>query len=256
VFRGDAQIAEVTQTQLLFADRHAASPPILAQPAAPPRTTRTALSKSFSQPIIDERWRQIFEGACTVIAEKGFAKATIREIAAAAGMPIPTMYQYVERKEDLLHQIYEYFMTDIMVALRETRDSMLAPRQRLEELVRTMIHLFDKHHKYIKLMFQETRALTPQARRRVYELDASYIAVIRELVDDTIVQCGWRKRNTELAANFLYFLCCIWPLRHWTIGRFGEHAVADEIVDLLLNGLSGQAAPAAQGRKRRSGRRA
>ena len=209
---------------------------------APLRSTRTALSKSFSQPVIDERWRQIFEGACVVIAEKGFAKATIREIAAAAKMPIPTMYQYLERKEDLLHQIYEYFMTDIMVALHEVRASTLPPRERLEELVRTMIHLFDKHHKYIKLMFQETRALTPEARQRVYELDASYIAVISELIDDTIAQCGWRERNTELTANFLYFLCCIWPLRHWTIAKFGEQAVAGEIVDLMLNGLSGQAA--------------
>jgi uncharacterized protein (TIGR00369 family) len=261
IFRGDEQIAEVTQTQLFFADKSPSpAPRPEPQPApAPLRSTRTALSKSFSQPVIDERWRQIFDGACAVIAEKGFAKATIREIAAAAKMPIPTMYQYLERKEDLLHQIYEYFMTDIMVALHEARDSTLAPRERLEQLARTMVHLFDKHHKYIKLMFQETRALTPEARKRVYELDASYIEVVRELLDDTIAQCGWRKRNTELAANFLYFLCCIWPLRHWTIGKFGEQAVADEIVDLVLNGLSGQAVPAGPAgpsRQRRAGRRA
>ena len=50
--------------------------------------------------------------------------------------------------------------------------------------------------------------------------------MISELIDDTIAQCGWRERNTELTANFLYFLCCIWPLRHWTIAKFGEQAVA------------------------------
>jgi uncharacterized protein (TIGR00369 family) len=246
IFRGEAQIAEVTQTQLVFRDRddNAAPADTAAAPAPAAATkisasTRTALSRTFSQPVVDERWRQIFEGACAVIAEKGFAKASIREIAAAAKMPIPTMYQYVERKEDLLRQIYEYFMTDIVVALHDCRRPALRPRERLGELIRAMIGLFDKHHKYIKLMFQETRALTPAARKRVYELDAKYIAIIRELLDSVIAECGWRERNSELAANFVYFLCCIWPLRHWTIGKFGEKAVADEIVDLLLHGLGG-----------------
>jgi len=44
-------------------------------------------------------------------------------------------------------------------------------------------------------------------------------------------------RNPELAANFIYFLCTIWPLRHWSIGKFGEEAVTREIVDFVLNGL-------------------
>jgi AcrR family transcriptional regulator len=245
IFR-DEQIAEVTQTQLYLrengAEAEGAQAPTPAAAEAPRgRRYRTALSQSFSQPIVDERCRQIFEGACAVIAKKGFAKASIREIAAAAGMPIPTMYQYLERKEDLLYQIYEYFMTDIVTALHQWRTAAVPPRERVEGVIRTMVELFDKHHRYIKLMFQETRALTPEARRRVYELDASYIAIIRELLDSAIGECGWKQRNAELAANFVYFLCCIWPLRHWTIGKFGQTAVAEEIVDFVLNGLSGAA---------------
>jgi uncharacterized protein (TIGR00369 family) len=246
IFRGAEQIAEVTQTQLFLRESGALSKRGGCDSSAragtaveQPQRQRTALSRSFSQPIVDERWQQIFEGACAVITKKGFAKASIREIAAAAGMPIPTMYQYLERKEDLLYQIYEYFMSDIIVALDQWRASSVPPRKRIEGVIRTMVELFDKHHKYIKLMFQETRALTPEARRRVYELDKSYIAVIRKLLDTAIAESGWKKRDTELAANFVYFICCIWPLRHWTIGKFGEKVVAEEIVDFALNGLSG-----------------
>jgi hypothetical protein len=79
--------------------------------------------------------------------------------------------------------------------------------------------------------------LTPESRRRVYELDKNYIAVIRELLDAAITESDGNIRDSELAANFVYFLCCIWPLRHWTIGKFGEKAVADEIVQFVLNGL-------------------
>jgi hypothetical protein len=46
-----------------------------------------------------------------------------------------------------------------------------------------------------------------------------------------------RARNPELAANFVYFLCTIWPLRYWSIGKFGEAAVTGEIVDFILCGI-------------------
>jgi 1,4-dihydroxy-2-naphthoyl-CoA hydrolase len=248
VFRGDKQIADVTQTQLFFRNEgrytekdangvHTAEWEGT-QPFVAAQGSRTRLSRNFSQPVVDERWRQIFDGACAVISEKGFAKASIREIAAASEIPISTMYQYVERKEDLLLHIYEYFMTDVIAALHQKRSDTAIRQARLEDLIRTMVGLFDKHHKYIKLMFQETRSLTPAARDRVYELDASYIKIVREHLESAIEECGWKRRNAELAANLIYFLCGIWPLRYWTVGKFGQAAVADEIIDLILNGLS------------------
>jgi uncharacterized protein (TIGR00369 family) len=249
VFRGDDQIAEVTQSQIVLrdggGDKSGDFKP--AESAAPPdfhppqsmllQARRTPTSRRFSAPVVDERWRQIFEGACAVIAAKGFAKSSIREIAAAAGMPVPTMYQYLERKEDLLSNIYEYFMTDIVAALHQWRTSDTPPHERIRGAILTMIDWFDRRHRYIKLMFQETRALTPEARQRVFELDARYIKIIREILDTAVAECESKERNTELLANFIYFLCCIWPLRHWTIGKFGQAQVANEIVDFVLNGI-------------------
>ena len=147
------------------------------------------------------------------------------------------MYQYLERKEDLLAHIYEYFMTDIVAAMHQWRASDALPHERIKGAILTMVDRFDQQHRYIKLMFQETRALTPEARQRVYELDARYIAIIRELLDTAIAKSKQKDRNTELLANFIYFLCCIWPLRHWTIGKFGQEQVANEIVDFVLNGI-------------------
>jgi uncharacterized protein (TIGR00369 family) len=243
VFRGDEQIAEVTQTQIVLQDSSAEWKPSPAPSGVrladdiPLQVKRTPTSRRFSAPVVDERWRQIFEGARAVIAAKGFAKASIREIAAAAGMPVPTMYQYLERKEDLLAHIYEYFMTDIVAAMHPWSVSDAPPHERIKGAILTMIDWFDQRHRYIKLMFQETRALTPDARQRVYELDARYIAIIRELLDTAVAESERKDRNTELLANFIYFLCCIWPLRHWTIGKFGQEQVANEIVNFVLNGI-------------------
>jgi uncharacterized protein (TIGR00369 family) len=247
VFRDEQPVADVTQTQITVDDDAAdiAGADGRAVQAAG-RGGRAGMgsiaSDAFSTGVIDERWRQILEGASRVIAAKGFAKATIREIAAAAEMPVPTMYQYLERKEDILYNIYKYFMTGIVAALERWRSSETPPRERLVGAIHTMIDVFDKNHRFIKLMFQETRALTPEARRQVYELDAQYIAIFRDLLAEAMRNGELRIRNAELAANFVYFLCTIWPLRFWSIGKYGEAAVTNEIVDFVLGGLDAPAA--------------
>jgi AcrR family transcriptional regulator len=51
---------------------------------------------------IATRRSQILDGAATVFAEKGFHRATTREIAQAAGVSEGTIYNYFDSKEDLL----------------------------------------------------------------------------------------------------------------------------------------------------------
>src|ERR1051326_4761627 len=153
VFREEEQIADVTQTQMAVASR--------GWNEAGAREERTnlragAIGQNFSKEVVDERWRRIVEGASKVIAAKGFAKATIREIAAAADMPVATMYQYLERKEDILYNVYKFFMTDIVASLKRWQASDVPPNERLAGAIRTMVDVFDKNHRFIKLMFQET----------------------------------------------------------------------------------------------------
>jgi uncharacterized protein (TIGR00369 family) len=238
VLRDDEQIAEVTQTQVAVAVGETAGVRH-GDAVEPPRRGRGEgpISDGFSKGVVDERWQRIVEGASKVIAAKGFAKATIREIAAAAEMPVATMYQYLERKEDILYNIYKHFMSDIVTSLTQWRSSELPPRERLAGAIRMVIDVFDEKHRFIKLMFQETKSLTAEARREVYDLDAQYIAVFRDLLSELMRAGEVRVRNVELTANFIYFLCTIWPLRYWSIGKYGEQAVANDIIDFVLNGL-------------------
>ncbi len=218
-------IAEITQTHLILPKKPERRRPVLV----------ASNTTADSPPVSEERKRQIFEGASRVIAEKGFASASIRDIAAAAGMPVPTMYQYIERKEDLLFLIYESFLQDYAESLRRAVEAAPSPSEKLQAAVATTLDNFDRNHAYIKLMFQETRALSPEGRRRVFELDARYIRVW------TSILSGITERKSgaepELLANLIYFLCTVWPLRYWTIGKFGRSQVEAAITSLLKGGL-------------------
>ncbi|MCT6816112.1 MAG: TetR/AcrR family transcriptional regulator, partial [Lysinibacillus fusiformis] len=52
--------------------------------------------------LIAIRREQMIQGAIKLFKEKGYHRATTREIAKAAGFSIGTLYEYIRTKEDVL----------------------------------------------------------------------------------------------------------------------------------------------------------
>jgi AcrR family transcriptional regulator len=65
------------------------------------------LSKDPKEQMVEIRRRQILMGAAQVFAEKGFHKATTKEIAKAAGISEGTIYNYFDTKRELLLAMIE-----------------------------------------------------------------------------------------------------------------------------------------------------
>ena len=242
VYQGaDTCIAEVTQTRIAVAE--AADD----RSAGAAKDASTELEKETEaggdrknggpRKISEERRKQIFDGACAVIAAKGFAKATIREIAAASGMPVPTMYQYIDGKEDLLFLIYESFMGDINARVRASVSSDLSPTENLKRAIRANMECNDEYHRYIKLMFQETRALSPEGRKRVDRLDGDHVGIWRAILKDGIAAGEFDVDGVELMANYIFYLCGVWALRYWSIGGHGFEAVSDSLSRFVLRAV-------------------
>jgi AcrR family transcriptional regulator len=57
--------------------------------------------------VVEDRREQIIDAAIRVFGEKGFERATNKDIAKAAGITPGLIYHYFESKEDLLKAIFE-----------------------------------------------------------------------------------------------------------------------------------------------------
>ena len=60
------------------------------------------------------------------------------------------------------------------------------------------------------------------------------------ILDKGVEQKVFRPMNTELMANYLYFLCNVWSLRHWSIGKFPESEIRTSLKALIMDGVFGQ----------------
>jgi uncharacterized protein (TIGR00369 family) len=233
------RVAQVTQTQIVLKDDEA-DPSNDAQPV-PPNSDQNEASISPDDPVngvtASRRKEQIFRAACEVMARKGFARATMRDIASAAGMPVPTMYQYLRSKDDLLTMVFDTYLAEIERSISMAAAQGRTATQKLAAAIRANLTSFDKYHKQIRLMSRETQALNPEARERVKRHLTSYIRLFSNIITEGIEKDEFRKVDPELMANFIAMLCEVWPLRFWSVGRFGLAAIQDAILAFVADGL-------------------
>lgn len=74
----------------------------------------------FKEQMAEARRIQILMGAAQVFSEKGFHKATTKEIAKAAGVSEGTIYNYFDNKRDLLVAMVELLATQSLKDLIAT----------------------------------------------------------------------------------------------------------------------------------------
>jgi len=66
-----------------------------------------SLNDLFKEQMVEARRTQILLGAAQVFADKGFHKATTKEIAKAAGVSEGTIYNYFNTKRELLFALID-----------------------------------------------------------------------------------------------------------------------------------------------------
>jgi uncharacterized protein (TIGR00369 family) len=224
-------VAQVTQTQIVLKRREqpAGKAPATAAPAKEPA--------AGDGDIATMRKKQIFRAASEVMARKGFSRATMREIARAAGMPVPTMYQYLRSKDDLLALIFDTYLAEIERSVSHAAAEGRTATEKLAAAIRANLASFDVYQRQIRLMNRETQALNAEARERVKRRMHGYIALFGRIIAEGVESGEFHPRNPELVSNFIAMLCEVWPLRYWTIGQFGLRKVQDEMLALVTDGL-------------------
>lgn len=243
-------VAVVIQTQLIVNGADRVTEPnakpqamITDEPAGEARgANANAVTQARSiagdgQTIPEQRLRQIFNAASQVFGKKGYAGASVRDIAEAAGMPIATMYQYVSGKERLLLLVFETYMSEISAALALTNDTSKTPRQRLHDAIEATLRLYDAYRRQIRLMYQEARSFGPENRERVRKLARATHRVWEGIIRDGIAAGEFACRDPSVTANFIPTLCSIWVLRYSSVKGTSLDQLRESILELLEGGL-------------------
>lgn len=187
---------------------------------------------------VEPRMDQIIRGAYDVIASKGFANASTREIAKAAGMPIPTMYHYIKSKDDLLSMIFEHFAGRLAAEFKKSLSQSTDLSQTLQNSIIKYLQYCEENRKFINLIYRETKNIKPESRDQLFELDKSFTKVWSDMLMAGVEQGQFDVENPDLTAEFIYFLCTIWAIRHWSLRSYSQEQISAALVTFILRGVN------------------
>lgn len=185
----------------------------------------------------DSRRAQIARAARDVFAEKGFAAATMREVAAAAKMHVPTMYQYFRSKEEILELVYAWTISQAVEEMKPVLESPGAAADKIEPIVRQLHDVNLKLRRGTLVMNRETRSLSPQARERVLGHYATMVRRLGEVIAEGQADGAFRSMDPQLAAVFVDALADLWVLRPFAVGHIDMDDYAAELVAFVHGAL-------------------
>ncbi len=230
-------VAEVTETQVLFANGIEQESSARAETAPEPAPARRQANDG-SRALLQERLDQIAEGALDVISKKGFGSASIREIAAAAGMPIPTMYLYIKRKEDLLFLLSNRYLSELTQEFELAFRKPGPAKPLLQKAIKSYLDYCATHRKLINVVYRDAKWLPPDDRQKIFDLDKAFVTAWEGILTKGNESGEFRIDNIPLTANYIYFLCTSWAIRHWTLAQYGENEVRKSMLDFIMRAIS------------------
>ncbi len=195
--------------------------------------TKEVLSNIKNAQLIDMRRQQIINGAIKVFAEKGFHNATTRDIAAAAGLTMGTLYNYIRSKEDILYITYEFMTTILSNGLRNVINETKNPRDRVSAALKHNLELIYKYRDVILFLYREAGNYSRESVHSVLAQETKYIEVFEELLRQRFEGKRINEERLRLAADILSYLNVILVLRNWSLSK--RYKSTEKVVEGILD---------------------
>ncbi len=130
----------------------------------------------------DEKLQRILKQASAIFAEKGYHKASIRDISAATGISLSGLYYYFRSKEELLFLIQSHCFDTILAQLREDLQGVAEPAERLRILIRNHLAFFAGNMREMKVLSHEGETLDGEFGVHVLEQKREYAEVVQDVL--------------------------------------------------------------------------
>ena len=90
--------------------------------------------------LIEKKKQQIYRGAMKVFKNKGFHAASIREIAEASQISLGSLYDYIEKKEDILFLVHQNCLDQIYNRIEKHMAPHADPHEQFINVLRDSSH--------------------------------------------------------------------------------------------------------------------
>jgi TetR/AcrR family transcriptional regulator, cholesterol catabolism regulator len=208
---------------------------------APTRTTRSTRSTPRAAKGPRRRDQEVLDAAAKVFHTRGYADASVQDIADELGILKGSLYHYIDSKEDLLFRLLDETHDDVQKNLDEVAALPdLTPLERLREYTRRQVEYTSRNLAKMAIYYHDADQLSPERRRELYRKRG----VHEKFVADLIMQAQERGDanpgvDPKVLTNCL-FGSMIWVYRWYKPGgKLRPAELADTCAEFVLRGVVG-----------------
>lgn len=214
----------------------------LLNPMTSPKEARTSATTGEERVRSLNRQEQIYFEASRLFVDKGFAGASMSDIAQAVGVTKAGLYHFVENKEELLYTIMSFGMDGLFEQVVEPAQAIADPLERLTTIVRLHVRNIGEaqteNGNPITMVVNETSGLSAEHRAEINARKRVYVEMVRRTLEELRAAGQLREDVDSTAAAFSIIGMVIW-LTHWHRpgGRLSSAEVEEQIADLALHAV-------------------
>jgi AcrR family transcriptional regulator len=186
----------------------------------------------------------VLEAAIRVFHKKGYASASIQDVAEEVGVLKGSLYHYIDSKEDLLARIFEDSAGHFLEMLEEASGLDERPVERLRSFGRSCSLWYLRNIERVAIYATEWKHLTGKRRKEVVVIRETYESRLAGLIGE-VKEAG--EAAPDLDVNFAtYFIFgALNGLPAWYRRRGPDPAerIADAYADLIVNTVIGGTRP-------------
>ena len=150
----------------------------------------------------EKRLGSILKAAAEVIANDGFEGASVRKVAAKAGIGLSGIYYYFKSKDEMLFAVQENTFSMLVNSLERKLKNAHSPADRLKAVIDNHLQFFSQQMNDLKVCSHEIESLSGAYYDEILKIRREYYKLVRDVINENIP--GSDCIDANLAALFLF----------------------------------------------------
>jgi AcrR family transcriptional regulator len=184
------------------------------------------------------RKEQVIRKAAELFKEKGYAAASMRDLAQLLGIEAASLYSHIKSKEEILRSLCFDMATEFRKSLEEVEKQNLPASEKLRKGIIGHIQVMAKDLTASAVFMNEHRHLSQPFLRDFLLLRINYINRFKNIIEQGIASGEFKKTIDKKLAVMTLFSSLNWmPMWYDPSGLIEPIELGVQLSDMLVNGL-------------------
>ncbi len=184
------------------------------------------------------RKEQVIRKAAELFKEKGYAAASMRDLAQMLGIEAASLYSHIKSKEEILRTLCFDMATEFRASLDAVEKQTVPASEKLKNGIIGHIQVMARDLTASAVFMNEHRHLSEPFLREFLILRINYINRFKRIIEEGVASGEFKDSIDKKLSVMTLFSSLNWmPMWYNPDGKIEPESLGDQLADMLVNGL-------------------